>query len=87
MTELKVISIEEEKFFDDIVFPLSLSPPENVTTTGETIELIKRNMSDLMDKLLKHGAILFRGFPISSPKDFNDFALAFGWDDLPYIGS
>jgi hypothetical protein len=44
-------------------------------------------MDSILAKLLVHGAILFRGFPVKSAKDFNDFALAFGWEDLPYIGS
>jgi hypothetical protein len=43
-------------------------------------------MSVLLESLLKHGAILFRGFPVNEPKDFNEFALTFGWKDLPYIG-
>ena len=43
-------------------------------------------MNILLESLIKHGAILFRGFPVNEPKDFNDFALTFGWQDLPYIG-
>ena len=27
-----------------------------------------------------------RGFPIKNPSDFNDFTVAFGWKELPYVG-
>ena len=29
---------------------------------------------------------IHRGFPIKNANDFNDFSLAFGWKELPYIG-
>jgi hypothetical protein len=40
----------------------------------------------IVDKTVKHGAILFRGFPVESPSDFNDFANAFGWDNFESVG-
>ena len=27
-----------------------------------------------------------RGFPVNDANDFNEFSLAFGWTELPYIG-
>lgn len=86
MNDLKVISISEEKHFNGVVFPLSLAPTDSIQTVEQTVAYLKSNMTTLLDLLLKHGAILFRGFPISDAKDFNEFALAFGWQDLPYIG-
>lgn len=86
MNELNVISIEEEKFFNDLVFPLTLAPTASINTAQQTIDYLKTNKSQLLDRLIKHGAVLFRGFPVNDAKDFNDFAVAFGWDDLPYIG-
>ena len=86
MSNLKLISIPEEKFVDETLFPLTIAPNENVKTIEDTIGFLKNNLTEINSKLLEHGAVLFRGFPINSPKDFNDFALAFGWEDLPYIG-
>jgi hypothetical protein len=86
MSELKTISIEEEKCFNGLIFPLTLAPSPSITTMDQTIDYLKNNMKELLEKLIKHGAILFRGFPVNDAKDFNDFAVAFGWDDLPYIG-
>ena len=86
MSQLNVISISEEKIINDHVFPLTIGPTEQIETIEDSIEFIKSNLASILDKLLTHGAILFRGFPVKSAKDFNDFALAFGWEDLPYIG-
>lgn len=86
MSEFNVISISEEKVFDDLVFPLTLAPLESIETIEQTIDYLKQNLPQLLERLIKHGAILFRGFPVNTAKDFNDFALAFGWQDLPYIG-
>lgn len=42
--------------------------------------------SRLLIRLLQHGAILFRGFPIISPDKFNTFVESFGFDEFPYVG-
>jgi hypothetical protein len=86
MSKLNVISLSEEKIINGQVFPLTVGPTEEIKTIEDSIEFIKSNMDLILSKLLIHGAILFRGFPVQSAKDFNDFALAFGWEDLPYIG-
>jgi hypothetical protein len=83
---MQQISIEEEKLFDGFVFPFTYTPRE-VTEPSEIYDYIKANQSNIMENLLKHGAILFRGFNIKDAKEFNDFALTFGWEDLPYIGN
>jgi hypothetical protein len=36
------------------------------------------------EKLMKHGAILFRGFGLTSAEHFDNFALAFGYENFPY---
>ncbi len=35
---------------------------------------------------MRHGAVLFRGFPVDGPQDFNDFVIPFGFDNYPYVG-
>jgi hypothetical protein len=43
---------------------------------------------DELQKLnAKHGAVLFRGFPIASPEDFEVFVAAFGLPNFPYYES
>jgi hypothetical protein len=86
METLKRISIPEEKHFDGRPFPLTVSPNENIQSIEQAVSFIKNNYASIHKELKQHGAILFRDFPVESPKDFNDFSLAFGWDNLPYIG-
>jgi hypothetical protein len=83
---LNILTIEEQKQIQNVTFPLTLSPPKSNITFEETLDFIESNRTELLDKLLQHGVILFRGFPVQSPKDFNDFAVKFGWENLPYIG-
>lgn len=33
-----------------------------------------------------YGAVLFRGFPFRTPKDFDTVVKSFGWKPFPYIG-
>lgn len=82
------IKIPEQKSFNGFDFPLTYGPDQEQPplTTEAFIAYIKANYNSLMDSLLNHGAILFRGFPVNDAKDFNDFSLAFGWQDLPYLG-
>ena len=50
-------------------------------------EWIQRHRCDIFRKLSVHGAILFRGFPVSSPEDFDAFVAAFGVSNFPYDSS
>jgi hypothetical protein len=88
MIELKAINIKEEKMFDDVVFPLTLAPPDNdkVKTIEDTLDFLNRNKQAILNELLDHGAILFRSFPVETAEEFNRFVLTFGWNDMPYVG-
>ena len=83
---LKKGSIPEEKIINGNVFPLTLIPNSYGDSIEEIVYFINSNLDEIKKELKIHGAILFRDFPIKDPKDFNDFVLAFGWQDLPYIG-
>lgn len=90
MSQLNAISIEEERKVNDLVFPLTLAPPaepaSSISDMSATLAYLDANMTEIKAKLLAHRAILFRGFPVAEPKDFNDFVLRFQWDNLPYVG-
>lgn len=40
----------------------------------------------LQAQTYEHGAVLFRNFPFSTPKDFDTVVKAFGWKAFPYVG-
>lgn len=86
MNKLKPISIPEERIFDGRAFPLTVGPSDDIKSLSDAIEFVKANTDSIQTELKAHGAILFRDFPIQSAQGFNEFVLAFGWKDLPYIG-
>ena len=68
----------------DSVFPLVLSCESPTATLNNTVEWIEGQREDLLHQTHRHGAILFRGFPLSEPADFDRFIAAFGLENFPY---
>ena len=85
--KVKEISISEQKCFDGKPFPLVLSPQDvNQYSIKEWCAWVKNNTDFIRKNLLTHCAVLFRGFPIDTPDDFDDFVTAFGFPNFPYVG-
>ncbi|GJZ63755.1 clavaminate synthase-like protein [Tanacetum coccineum] len=77
------VTLPEQKPYDeDVVFPVVLSP----TTNTNFIEAIKAQKPWLESLLNKRGVILFRGFPVTSPCEFNDVVEAFGFPEMVSVG-
>ncbi|KVI05954.1 Taurine catabolism dioxygenase TauD/TfdA [Cynara cardunculus var. scolymus] len=83
------IQLPEQKSQEDgVLFPMVLSP--NAITDSTSIELsdfeeaIRAHKPWLEYLLQKRGVILFRGFNISSPSDFNNVVEAFGFPEMHY---
>lgn len=73
-----------------VLFPAILSPNTNTDPTGEElstfVDAIKAHKPWLESLLVKNGAILFRGFSVTSPSDFNDVVVAFDFLEMLYVG-
>lgn len=80
----EVISLQSS---NELVFPAVLYPNPNVSKPIQLPDAIKANKEWLDSLLLKYGAILFRGFPVSTAYDFNEAIEATGYDDFPYVGA
>ncbi|TXG68824.1 hypothetical protein EZV62_003759 [Acer yangbiense] len=84
------IQIPQQKHYNSIPFPSVLSP--NPTTTAVScsvshlIEAVKTQKPFLDSLLHKTGAVIFRGFDVKTPEDFNDVVEAFGYEELSYVG-
>ncbi|KAJ0882304.1 putative TauD/TfdA-like domain-containing protein [Helianthus annuus] len=77
------VELPEQRSYDDgLIFPAVLSP----TANANIIEAIRSDKQWLESLLHKSGVILFRGFPVTSPSDFNDVVEAFGFPELVYVG-
>ena len=77
------VNLPEQKSYDeDVVFPVVLSP----TTNTNFIEAIKAQKPWLESLLKERGVILFRGFPVASPCEFNDVVEASGFPEMVSVG-
>jgi len=80
--EVNSVNIKEQKVFDGLTFPLILIPTDALKNKDAQFwnDWVKKNLKVLEDLLFKYGAILFRGFPFDTPKEFDEFAKAYGYD-------
>jgi len=95
-TEDSIENIPEAKVYDGEVFPITLIPtPTEEVTLDRLLEWLKEHGQNGSKKgtedsieniLLKHGAILLRGFPIKRPQDFAECVKSLGYENFPYEG-
>ena len=78
------MEVPQQKVYNGVRFPAVLSPPS--ATSLPLTDSIKTHKQFLESLLLKSGAVLFRGFPLKTPYDFNDVVEAFGYEEFPYLG-
>ena len=85
---VSISSLSEQISLDDgNKFPLVLSPKsDSFKDVAEIASFVTQYREELLDLLLKCGAILFRDFPVPDALAFDAFARAFNWTPLPYIG-
>nr|XP_043617281.1 clavaminate synthase-like protein At3g21360 [Erigeron canadensis] len=67
---------------DGVLFPVVLSPNLTLAKTVKLTEAIKVNRSWLDSILHRSGAILFRGFDVSSASDFNEVVESSGYENF-----
>eukprot|EP00127_Corallochytrium_limacisporum_P005955 Clim_evm32s215 gene=Clim_evmTU32s215 len=68
-------------------FPLQLTPKTPGQDAKFLAEYVTKNHDVFEKALIKHGAIRFRGFDLSSPKDFETVITAFDpWLNNTYLG-
>lgn len=73
--------------FDGNVLPLTYGPADSSKRSAEELKhWIRTNRSRLVQQTNKHGAILFRGFDVTSAHQFADCLSGFGLQNMPYIG-
>ncbi|KAI7741350.1 hypothetical protein M8C21_029255 [Ambrosia artemisiifolia] len=84
------VELPEQKPYDDaLLFPAVLSPNTSFTTQPNlcVFETAIRDEKPWLESLLQQrGVILFRGFHVTSPSDFNRVVEAFGFAEIVYAG-
>lgn len=80
---VETIPLPRQQEHDGRPFPLALGC-HAPTALDAAIEWIAGNREELVRKASAHGAILFRGFPLKVPEDFDRFVGAFELPNFPY---
>lgn len=66
----------KESFINSQQLPLIIEPNGHGNSKAELLKWLSANKADMDQKFIKHGAVLFRGFEINTPVDFEDLAVA-----------
>ena len=70
--------------FGNSIFPRVVINTEKITTIRQTSEWIKKHQAELEVELDTSGALLFRGFPITSAETFDAFSATFNYPSFTY---
>ncbi|MFT4798076.1 MAG: hypothetical protein ACJAYE_000222 [Candidatus Azotimanducaceae bacterium] len=85
---LNITPLAEQRTINDRVFPLVISAreAEGDFSEAELLDWMQNNRDDLHQKLIEHGAVLLRGFPVSSADAFEKLLDQTQYRNMPYIG-
>ena len=81
--EVKDVAVPGQQAHPE-VFPYILTPAGKTPTLEETLNWAKATRDQHVETLSRHGAILFRGFPIVDANDFDAFIRSFGLGSFTY---
>jgi alpha-ketoglutarate-dependent taurine dioxygenase len=83
-----ISKLEEQKQVNGLDFPLLVTPKNANMAQDETsfLKWVQNNKAELHGLLIKHGAVLFRGFPVSSSDFFEKMLDQTDYKNMPYVG-
>ncbi|CAI9096307.1 OLC1v1032411C1 [Oldenlandia corymbosa var. corymbosa] len=85
--DFKVGKREGEKVVDGETIPLVLQPRDTIQNDVESLLVtLKKNKEWFEAMIIKHSAVLLRGFDVKNAEDFNEIVELFGWEEIKYVG-
>jgi hypothetical protein len=81
------VTIAGQQTHGGSVFPLVLACRDATTSLDAVRWWVANHREELLAKAERHGAILFRGFPLATAEDFDAFVAAFALPNFPYYES
>ena len=82
----EIINIPEQKTVNDLDFPLVVESSQKLDSKTDFLQWVNDNEADLHKKLIEHGAILFRNFPVKDANDFEEMLNQTRYKNMPYVG-
>ncbi|MHA7879731.1 MAG: TauD/TfdA family dioxygenase [Saccharospirillum sp.] len=85
---IKIDSIPEQKQVGGLDFPLVVTPHDTAVAQDFSAfnDWVAEHKSELKAQLIKHGAVLFRGFPVTSADAFEAHLNHTVFENMPYVG-
>lgn len=83
MIEISETVIENQQLHGE-AFPLVLRVSDDKPSFNQSISWITSNKDMLLTRLCDHGAILFRGFPVTTDAEFDAFVASFNLSNFTY---
>lgn len=87
MDFFQAISVAGQQKHGDFTFPLALANTRRDLDLAGLEEVLVEQKHVILKQLQEHGAVLFRGFPVSSAQDFDRFLSAFDLPNFTYSES
>jgi alpha-ketoglutarate-dependent taurine dioxygenase len=87
MVQVSPIAVPGQRQGEGEPFPLALECRTTDASLDDVARWIDANRADLCARAARHGAVLFRGFPVRTAEDFDRFVAAFGLENFAYEDS
>ncbi|WP_165075270.1 TauD/TfdA family dioxygenase [Paludisphaera rhizosphaerae] len=81
------IPLPGQQEHDGVSFPLGLECKTEGTSLDDAVAWLHEHREELSAEASRHGAILFRGFPVATAQDFDRFIAAFDLENFTYEDS
>src|SRR6056297_465476 len=78
------VAVAGQQSFGEKPFPLVIGCDNQSASLNDAVQWVGQHRESLLQQARDHGAILFRGFPMSEAEQFDRFIAAFGLDNFPY---
>ena len=77
-------AIANQQMHGDTVFPCVVSCQESCEAAADAADWSGQNRAELLKLATRHGAVLFRDFPLATAEDFDAFLAALDLTNFPY---
>lgn len=77
-------AVDHQQKQGDSVFPFVYQCDSRGISIEDTARWVAVRKDELLDQATRHGAVLFRGFPVRSAEDFDAFVAALSIENFPY---
>jgi alpha-ketoglutarate-dependent taurine dioxygenase len=81
---IETIQVPGQQTHHGRVFPLALAFRSPDVSLVSACDWLRERRRELLAHASEYGAVLFRGFPLATPQDFDAFVAAFDLQNFPY---